>query len=147
MMNESNFNKLFEPIQIGSMTIKNRIAMAPMGTAFATLDGLFTEQAMAYYEARAKGGVGLIIIENVGVDFHRHIHASNRPAIDSDLPPAAVGKAIKNMLGVIIQLNHSGRMKQVQATGFQPRTLSNPVQFRGFPSGRNAEGINQRRNK
>ena len=95
-----------------------------MGTAFATQDGLFTDQAMAYYEARAKGGAGLIIVENAGVDFHRHIHASNRPAIDNDLPLprlAELAKVIQKYgAKAVIQLNHSGRMAKSKLTGFQP---------------------------
>jgi 2,4-dienoyl-CoA reductase-like NADH-dependent reductase (Old Yellow Enzyme family)/thioredoxin reductase len=140
MSNKSNFNKLFEPIQIGGMTIKNRIAMAPMGTAFASPDGVFTEQALAYYEARAKGGAGLIIVENVGVDFHRNIHASNRPAIDNDLPLPRLAKLVKLVkkhgARVIIQLNQSGRMGKFRLTGFQPVAPS-PIPFSSgaFPQG------------
>ena len=140
MNNKPNFSKLFEPIQIGGMTIKNRIAMAPMGTAFATPDGVFTEQALAYYEARAKGGAGLIIIENVGVDFHRNIHASNRPAIDNDLPLPRLAKLLKLIkkhgARAIIQLNQSGRMGKSRLTGFQPVAPS-PIPFSSgaFPQG------------
>ncbi len=132
MKKELTFRKLFEPIQIGSLTVKNRIAMAPMATAFATQDGVFTEQAMAYYEARAKGGAGLIIVENVGVDFHRNIHASNRPAIDNDLPLprlAELAKVIKKHgARAIVQLNQSGRMGKSKLTGFQPVAPS-PIPF------------------
>lgn len=53
--------KLFEPIQIGPALIKNRVAMAPMNCLYATPDGHMTEQEMAHYAARAKGGTGLII--------------------------------------------------------------------------------------
>jgi 2,4-dienoyl-CoA reductase-like NADH-dependent reductase (Old Yellow Enzyme family) len=140
MNKELTFRKLFEPIQIGSLTVKNRIAMAPMATAFATQDGVFTEQAMAYYEARAKGGAGLIIVENVGVDFHRNIHASNRPAIDNDLPLprlAELAKVIKKHgARAIVQLNQSGRMGKSKLTGFQPVAPS-PIPFGsgGFSQG------------
>ena len=58
------FQKLFEPIQIGNVTIRNRIAMAPMVTAFSN-NGYVSEQQLAYYAARAKGGVGLIITEHI----------------------------------------------------------------------------------
>lgn len=58
--------ELFEPIPIGGVTIKNRIAMAPMNTVFSMNNlGYVNEQIMAYYAARAKGGVGLIISECV----------------------------------------------------------------------------------
>ena len=56
--------KLFEPIKIGPIDIRNRVAMAPMVTAYADR-GHVSEQQMAYYAARARGGVGLIITEHV----------------------------------------------------------------------------------
>ena len=54
--------KLFEPGKIGKMELKNRLVMAPLGhgMTFATKDGSLTDQFLAFYEARAKGGVGFI---------------------------------------------------------------------------------------
>lgn len=54
--------KLFELGKIGTMEIKNRIVLAPLGLRPLTTEpgGYPTEQFMAFYEARAKGGVGLI---------------------------------------------------------------------------------------
>ena len=60
--------KLFSPIKIGSMELKNRIAMAPMATNYANSDGTISERLSAYFEARARGGVGLIILEVTSVD-------------------------------------------------------------------------------
>lgn len=57
------FQALFEPIQIGPMTVKNRFVMPPMGNNFANTDGTMSEQSKAYYAARAKGGFGLITFE------------------------------------------------------------------------------------
>ncbi|MDP2917849.1 MAG: NADH:flavin oxidoreductase [Dehalococcoidia bacterium] len=54
------FKKLFEPIKIGPVEIKNRIVMAPMNVHMANADGSVSEQELCYYAARAKGGVGLI---------------------------------------------------------------------------------------
>ena len=59
-----NRNTLFEPVIIGRTKVKNRIAMAPMGTLQGTYDGYATDQLIAYYNARAKGGVGLVIVEH-----------------------------------------------------------------------------------
>ena len=54
-------SKLFEPGKIGTMELKNRIIMAPMGVPrTATPDGYLTKEFLAYYEERAKGGVGMI---------------------------------------------------------------------------------------
>ena len=56
------FQKLFEPIKIGSVLIKNRIAMAPMAIAgLVSPDGSPAQRAIDYYTERAIGGVGLII--------------------------------------------------------------------------------------
>ncbi|MCC6972231.1 MAG: hypothetical protein IT434_18615, partial [Phycisphaerales bacterium] len=58
----TRYSFLFQPGRIGSAAIKNRFVMAPMGIGALTgFDGLFSERAMDYYEARARGGVGLII--------------------------------------------------------------------------------------
>lgn len=54
---------IFEPLAIDSLQLKNRIVMPPM----VTLMGLDTERAGAYYEERAKGGVGTIILEATGI--------------------------------------------------------------------------------
>ena len=49
------YDNLFEPIQVGGVTIPNRIVRSPHGT------GLLGEALIAYHEARAKGGVELIV--------------------------------------------------------------------------------------
>ncbi|WP_049772663.1 hypothetical protein [Acetohalobium arabaticum] len=55
-------SKLFEPLEINSVEIENRIAMAPMAIGgLVTQDGCFTKRARDYYVERAKGGTGLII--------------------------------------------------------------------------------------
>jgi 7beta-hydroxy-3-oxochol-24-oyl-CoA 4-desaturase len=59
---------LFSPIRIGSMELKNRMVMAPMATDFANPDGTPSQRMLDYYEARARGGVGLIILEVTSID-------------------------------------------------------------------------------
>lgn len=53
-------SKLFEKTQIGSMKLKNRIVMGPMGTT-GEADGAYNIDAINYFMERAKGGTGLII--------------------------------------------------------------------------------------
>jgi len=56
------FKKLFEPGKIGQLLLRNRIVMAPMGPgSMQNPDGGFSERLRNYYEARARGGVGLIM--------------------------------------------------------------------------------------
>jgi len=57
-----NFRKILEPIKIGRIEIKNRVAMAPMGiVGLLNPDGNLGQRAIDYYIERARGGVGLII--------------------------------------------------------------------------------------
>jgi 2,4-dienoyl-CoA reductase-like NADH-dependent reductase (Old Yellow Enzyme family)/thioredoxin reductase len=58
----ARFKKVFEPTSIGRMQLKNRIVMPPMGTGYAERDAV-SQRMLDYYEARAKGGTGLIIVE------------------------------------------------------------------------------------
>lgn len=59
---QKKYSNLFEPIKIGTLKIKNRFAMAPMGPGgLCSEDGSFNEQGIEYYVKRAKGGTGLII--------------------------------------------------------------------------------------
>lgn len=61
------YQKLFETVKIGSLELKNRFAMAPMGPlGLADAEGGFNQRGIEYYTARAKGGTGLII---TGVTF------------------------------------------------------------------------------
>jgi 2,4-dienoyl-CoA reductase-like NADH-dependent reductase (Old Yellow Enzyme family) len=56
-------NALFTPCSIGGVELKNRIVMPPMTTRAADADGYVTDDSIAYYCARADGGVGLITVE------------------------------------------------------------------------------------
>lgn len=61
------FKKLFEPITINNIKIKNRIVMPSMGLAY-TGDYSFNERYKAFYRERARGGVGLMTIGPVAID-------------------------------------------------------------------------------
>lgn len=59
---KSNFARILQPISIGPLEIKNRIAMAPMGNfGLTNADGSFNGRCIDYFIERARGGVGLII--------------------------------------------------------------------------------------
>ena len=64
------YHALFTPITIGNLTIRNRLAVPAMLTQYCGEDGKATERYIAYLEARAKGGWGLIITENHAVMPH-----------------------------------------------------------------------------
>jgi len=60
--------KILEPIQIGNMWVKNRMVMAPMNTNYTNENGAVSNQLIAYYQQRAKHGVGMVVVEAVSVD-------------------------------------------------------------------------------
>jgi 2-enoate reductase len=82
------FARLLEPIKIGKMEIKNRIAMAPMGiSGLLNPDGSPGPRALDYYLERARGGVGLIV---TGV-FRVENEVENFPGLSACVTPQAMG--------------------------------------------------------
>lgn len=61
MINSTRFTHLSSPIEIGSVTVKNRMFMAPMDTGFGNTEwGGFTREGIEYFVRRAEGGFGLL---------------------------------------------------------------------------------------
>ncbi|MDQ4051204.1 MAG: NAD(P)/FAD-dependent oxidoreductase [Actinomycetota bacterium] len=67
----TSFDHLLRPGRIGTMILRNRLVMAPMETMYGTPDGLPSARTVAYFAARAAGGVGLVTVGATGID-HRH---------------------------------------------------------------------------
>jgi mycofactocin system FadH/OYE family oxidoreductase 2 len=104
------FPLLFSPIKIGGIEIPNRICFSANSTNFST-HGVIHEQHIAYYEERAKGGCGLIILGELS------IHPTDRPyeqmieAYDEKVIPGyqELSSAIhRHPTKIFAQLNHSG---------------------------------------
>ncbi|WP_221176261.1 FAD-dependent oxidoreductase [Nocardioides marmorisolisilvae] len=66
-----SYDHLLAPGRIGSMELRNRIVMSPMETLYGTPEGLPSDRTVAYFAARAAGGVGLITVGATGID-HQH---------------------------------------------------------------------------
>ena len=59
---ENKYESLFQPLQIGGVTVKNRFFLSPMGNfGHVDAEGALTDEGIDYYVERAKGGIGLII--------------------------------------------------------------------------------------
>ena len=115
--------KLFESAEIGAMHIKNRIVMPPMGTNMAD-GGYVNRKILDHYEARARGGVGLIIVEVTGVDSPTGKNTANMLMLDDDkyIPGmAGLVKTIhKHGAKAVLQISHTGRGAREKITGVQP---------------------------
>ena len=55
------FEAMFQPLQIGKLTIRNRVLSTAHAEVYATDGGMTTERYVKYYEEKAKGGIGLAI--------------------------------------------------------------------------------------
>lgn len=82
------FGKLFTPIQIGKMVVRNRIVMPPMHMGYGAMDGTVTEKYRDYYGARARGGTGLIITEACAVHPERKYGLLPLGLFDDSLIPS-----------------------------------------------------------
>ncbi len=80
---KKGYPKLFEPINIGNVELMNRVVFPPISTNFALENGRLTERFVRHYKRRARGGVGLIIVENTSIDFPEGKHMPFQPRIDS----------------------------------------------------------------
>jgi len=115
---------LTSPGFIGRMELKNKIIMAPMGSNFAGEDGHTTEQLESYYEERAKGGVGLIILETsaitwpAGASMPYMIGFSNDEFV-SDLK-SLTQRVHQHGAKIAAQLNHSGKIAQEDTIAGRP---------------------------
>ena len=115
--------KLLEPIQVGKMTLRNRIVVPAMNTNYPTLQGEVTDQQVAFYRARAKGGAGLV------VSGFSYIHPLGRgPARmlasydDRFIPGLARWAAAVKGEGAkaCLQIAHVGRRANSKVVGAQP---------------------------
>ncbi len=111
-MNKSNW-MLLEPIEVGSMQLRNRIVMAPMETMHNHADGSVSQTMIDYYVERARGGVGLIVVQNSAVDTLASRSAIGQLCINSDHMIPGLAKLVEACrlegAAIVIQLGHGGR--------------------------------------
>lgn len=107
------YDKLFEPGRIGSVELRNRLVMEPMGVGLANLDGTPTEEMIRYYELRAAGGAGLVIPEICRIDDETGVGELRQISVtrDRNVPQLArLAEAIhRHGSKTFLQLHHPGR--------------------------------------
>ncbi|MFB0560340.1 MAG: NADH:flavin oxidoreductase, partial [Candidatus Lokiarchaeia archaeon] len=119
--------KLFEPVNIGNMRLRNRLVMPPMGTNFAAEDGSVTQRAIDYYRERAHGGVGLVIVEGAYVHPLGKGSSMQMSLTDDEKIPglSKLAKAIQSEgAKAAVQLFHGGRQVSSMILGTQPISAS-----------------------
>lgn len=103
-------------ITIGQLTLKNRIAVAPMTRISASEDGKATADMVRYYERFARGGFGLVITEGTYPDLAYSQGYLHQPGIANDKQAASwqpVVEAVHDAgAKIILQLMHAGGLSQ-----------------------------------
>jgi 2,4-dienoyl-CoA reductase-like NADH-dependent reductase (Old Yellow Enzyme family) len=120
---------LFSPLTLRGLTLRNRIAMAPMCIYSAGDDGQVTDLHLAHYGARALGGVGLIIVEAASVTPGGRMTLRDLGLWDdAQIAPLARLASFCQAQGaaVAIQLAHSGRKAWCDDLGHGPEPLIAP---------------------
>ncbi|KOS68250.1 NADPH dehydrogenase [Lysinibacillus contaminans] len=120
-------SKLFEPYQLQTISLKNRIAMAPMCMYSAEDDGMVTPFHVVHYATRAAGQVGLIILEATGVLPEGRI--SNKDlGIWDDVHIEGLKQVVDGMKAygakTAIQLAHAGRKATVEGEIYAPSAIA-----------------------
>ncbi|MEE8449870.1 MAG: FAD-dependent oxidoreductase [Thermodesulfobacteriota bacterium] len=119
---------LFTPISLGKLLVKNRIVEAPTTIYFATKEGAITQRMLDFYEERARGGPGLIILESACVDEIASQPEYNKLALSDD----AFIRGLSELAEIIkahdvaagCQLVHAGRQR---AFGRLPVVAPSPI--------------------
>ena len=123
--------KLLEPVKVGTMLLRNRIVLPPMENIYNNADGSVSQDTLDYYEARAMGGVGLIIVQNCHIDTKASRSAIGMLSIATDHMIAGLSKlsnVIKsNGAGAIIQLGHGGRQCNPEAVPGVQTVAPSPI--------------------
>ncbi|TDG13671.1 FAD-binding protein [Seongchinamella unica] len=122
---------LLSPGEIGPMALRNRIVLAAMGSNFASEDGYCTERLMAYYEARARGGAGLLVLETSAACFPRGSTMPNTVAFSGDqfIPGLTelASRVKQHGAKIVAQLNHGGKMAQEDTAAGRPIPVPSPL--------------------
>ncbi len=115
---------LASPSFIGNLKLKNRMVLAAMGSNFASDNGHTSEQLNAYYEERARGGVGLIILETSAITWPAGASMPNMIGFSKDefIPDLRLLTQSIHQHGAKIaaQLNQSGKIAQEDVVAGRP---------------------------
>ncbi|MEQ8842756.1 MAG: FAD-dependent oxidoreductase [Acidimicrobiales bacterium] len=116
-MSQLAYPRLLSPISIGSMEVRNRIVMAPMGVEIVDSDGRANEGIVRYYEERARGGAGLIITEVAAIAYPSGANSVHQIGMSQDSFIPALRELTSRVQShgakMAVQLVHHGKVSRV----------------------------------
>ncbi len=115
---------LMQPFSLGKLQLRNRIVMAPMLSRLCEPDGIVSSKLIDYYVERAKGGVGLIIVEYCYIDKKESKASQGQLGVYDDQLIAGLAELAESIqeygAKVILQICHAGRSTSAKVMGRQP---------------------------
>jgi 2,4-dienoyl-CoA reductase-like NADH-dependent reductase (Old Yellow Enzyme family)/thioredoxin reductase len=125
-MKTLNPSPIFTPISIGNIKLKNRLVVSPMVTVYCDSDGMATERFITYHETKAKGGWGMIIVEDYAVDpLGRGFWTPGLWKDEQIESHAELTRRVHNAgAKIIAQIYHAGRQTTPAVIGEQPVSAS-----------------------
>ncbi|MBI1169829.1 NADH:flavin oxidoreductase [bacterium] len=131
------FPTLLSPVKLGPLTLRNRIAMAPLTRQMAHADGTPTHEMAAYYGRRARGGLGLVITEGT---YEQDTFQSRAYLSQPGIANATHVEGWKQVCDavhargaqIIIQLMHGGRVSDPRCLNGQPGVSASATQSPGW---------------
>ncbi len=118
------FTYLMQPFRLKNLTLRNRIVMAPMLSRLCAPDGIVSQKLIDYYVERARGGVGLVIVEYCYTDAKESKANQGQLGVYNDQLIAGLGdlaEAIQEWgAKAILQVCHAGRSTSSKFMGRQP---------------------------
>ena len=125
------YRHLLSPGKIAGLELRNRIVLAAMGSNFAAADGHCSERLIAYYEARAKGGAGLLILETSAACYPNGATMPNTVGFSRDefLPGLTelTERVHSHGAKIVAQLNHGGKMAQEDTVAGRAIPIPSPL--------------------
>ncbi len=125
------YRHLLSPGRIGGLELRNRIVLAAMGSNFADAEGRVTERLLAYYEARARGGAGLLVLETSGSSWP---HGATMPKMlgfsKAEFIPGLAeltSRVHRHGARIVAQLTHGGKKAQEDTAAGRPIPVPSPV--------------------
>lgn len=128
---------LFSSGKIGTLEVKNRLIMTAMGCSLGGEQGRVTDELIAFYETRAKGGAGLIITEVTCVNSEHGVRSTRQLylADDSQIPMLRrlTDAVHRHGARIFPQLHHPGVMSSCQLNHDRPLVSPSGVPSRYMP--------------
>ncbi|MEG1256248.1 NADH:flavin oxidoreductase [Clostridium sp.] len=124
---------LLKPLQVGTLTLTNRLVMPPMATAKAEIDGKISQEVLDYYKEKSKGGyISLIVIEHSFISNEGKA-SKNQLSVADDSDTEGLKRLSdvihENGSRVVMQISHAGSAadeKVIGTTPVGPSAVPNP---------------------